>query len=258
MTETLAIQERPLPFEPRGPDFPFYRDNPAAISPGGWLLVLVAVVAGFSALVIPMPFADNAVTGWLRVLAFIGIPLAGLALAAPGRWRSIFRGVGLREVRLMFGFALLNIVVSMSVGAVVKTFGSVTGNASIAAAAGLEGVGLGTFFAKVGVQLLGEELITLLPFLAILTLCHRTVGLGRNLSVVVAWLVSAVGFGLLHLPTYDWNLVQCLVVIGSARLVLTWAYVWSKNIWVSTGAHVINDWTLIGVSVFLAPLVAPS
>jgi hypothetical protein len=25
------------------------------------------------------------------------------------------------------------------------------------------------------------------------------------------------------------------------------------NIWVSTGAHIINDWLLIGSSVFLAP-----
>jgi membrane protease YdiL (CAAX protease family) len=50
--------------------------------------------------------------------------------------------------------------------------------------------------------------------------------------------------------------VQCLVVIGSARLVLTWAYVSTKNIWVSTGAHIINDWTLIGMTVFVAPLAA--
>jgi membrane protease YdiL (CAAX protease family) len=75
--------------------------------------------------------------------------------------------------------------------------------------------------------------------------------------MLVAWLLSAVVFGLLHLPTYDWNLVQCLVVIGSARLVLTWAYVWTKNIWVSTGAHIINDWTLMSATIFLAPLVTP-
>ena len=33
-------------------------------------------------------------------------------------------------------------------------------------------------------------------------------------------------------------------VIGSARLVLTLAYIKTKNIWVSYGAHLINDWTL--------------
>lgn len=65
-------------------------------------------------------------------------------------------------------------------------------------------------------------------------------------------------FGLVHLPTYNWNLMQCLVVIGSARLVLTWAYVWTKNIWVSTGAHILNDWALIAPTVFLTPLMPPA
>ena len=79
--------------------------------------------------------------------------------------------------------------------------------------------------------------------------------MGRNASVLMAWLVSAVAFGLVHLPTYNWNLVQCLVIIGSARLVLTWAYVWTKNIWVSTGAHIINDWAIMATTVVLTPLV---
>lgn len=256
MVESSTIPGKPLPLEPRGADFPYYRDDPPAISAGGWLLVLTAVAAGFSALVTPLPFTDTAATGWLRVLAFVGLPLLGLSIATPSRWRAIFGRVGAREVKLMFAFALLNIAISMAVGAVVKTLGTASSNATISAAASLDGAGLVNFFAKVGVQLLGEELITLLPFLAVLAMCHRLVGLGRNASVIVAWLVSAVAFGLIHLPTYDWNLVQCLVVIGSARLVLTWAYVWSKNIWVSTGAHIINDWVLIASTVFLSPLVA--
>ncbi|WP_439487097.1 CPBP family intramembrane glutamic endopeptidase [Blastomonas fulva] len=74
--------------------------------------------------------------------------------------------------------------------------------------------------------------------------------------MLAAWLVSAIIFALLHLPTYNWNIVQCVVVIGSARFVLTLAYVWTKNIWVSTGAHIINDWTLIGSTVLLTPLAA--
>lgn len=256
MVEDSAIPGKPLPLEPRGPDFPYYRGDPPAISPGGWLLVLAGVAVGFSAIVTPLPFTDGAVTGWLRVLAFVALPLLGLFLATPSRWRAIFGPVGLREVKLMFVFALLNIAISMAVGAGVKALGTTSSNAKIGAAGSLDGAGLVNFFAKVGVQLLGEELITLLPFLALLAVCHRLAGLGRNASVIVAWLVSAVAFGLIHLPTYDWNLVQCVVVIGSARLVLTWAYVWSKNIWVSTGAHIINDWALIAFTVLLSPLVA--
>jgi membrane protease YdiL (CAAX protease family) len=243
-----------LMLEPKGPDFPYYAETPPAITARGWVLVLAGVAIGFAALGTPMPFEDNIVTGWLRAAVFVGLPLLALALAAPGRWQAIFRRVGLREVLLMFGFAILNIIVSFSVGAAVKAFGSVSGNAAIADAANLEGVQLASFFAKVGLQLLGEELLTILPFLAILWFCHAKAGMSRNAAVLTAWLVSTIIFGLLHLPTYNWNIVQCLVIIGSARLVLTWAYVWTKNIWVSTGAHIINDWLLISLTVFVAPL----
>lgn len=254
MTNSAANAEGQLPFEPDGPDFPYYRGTPDTISRSGWLLVMAGVVAGFLALITPLPFADTLFTGWLRAFLFVGLPLLGLRMASPRGWTVIFAHVGAREVKLMFAFALLNIVISFAVGAIVKAFGTVTANAGIADAAQLGGAQLANFFAKVAVQLLGEELVTILPFLAILTLARNLTGMARNSAVIIAWLVSAAAFGLIHLPTYDWNLIQCLVVIGSARLVLTWAYIWSKNIWVSTGAHVINDWTIIAVTTFLAPL----
>jgi membrane protease YdiL (CAAX protease family) len=255
MHERLTEQAR-LPLEPRGPDFPYYRGDPTTISATGWLIVLAAVAAGFSALVIPLPFEDGIATGWLRTAAFVGLPLIGLAIAAGGGWKAIFGRVGLREVKLMFAFAALNILVSMAVGFLVKRFGTVSANAGVADAAQLEGARLASFFAKTGVQLLGEELITILPFLALLTFLHTRAGLGRNAALLVAWFVSAIAFGLIHLPTYDWNWVQCVVIIGSARLMLTWAYVWTKNIWVSTGAHILNDFAIISATVFLAPLAA--
>jgi membrane protease YdiL (CAAX protease family) len=250
-------QRARLPLEPAGPDFPYYAGNPPTLSGGGWLLVMLAVAAGFAALTLPLPFTDTVLTGWLRVAAFVLLPLAAIGVAAPRHWNAIFARVGGREIKLMFAFAFTNIVVSFAIGALIKAFGTTIGNASLAEAANMEGARLFNFFMKVAPQLLGEELLTILPLLAILAFCHDRLGWSRNRSMLVAWLLSAVVFGLLHLPTYDWNLVQCLVVIGSARLVLTWAYVWTKNIWVSTGAHIINDWTLMSATIFLAPLVTP-
>ena len=56
--------------------------------------------------------------------------------------------------------------------------------------------------------------------------------------------VSTLWFAALHLPTYDWNVLQCLGIIGTARIVLTLSYLVTRNLWVSVGAHIINDWTL--------------
>jgi membrane protease YdiL (CAAX protease family) len=257
MTPSTPSHDR-LKLEPAGPEFPYHQGNPPTLSARGWLLVMTGVVTGYIALTMPLPFTDTVLSGWLRVAAFVVLPLAGLAFAAPGHWKRLFRRVGGREVKLMFAFAFANIVVSMLIGTVIKTFGTTVSNAGIADAAQLEDARLVNFFAKVAPQLLGEELLTLLPFLGILAFCKDRVGLSRNASVLMAWLVSAVAFGLVHLPTYDWNLMQCLVVIGSVRLMLTWAYVWTKNIWVSTGAHILNDWALMAFTVILTPLVPPT
>lgn len=54
-------------------------------------------------------------------------------------------------------------------------------------------------------QLLGEELVTILPFLALLTLFTRVSGAKRKTAVVAAWLLSGLLFGTLHLSTYGWN-----------------------------------------------------
>ena len=102
-------------------------------------------------------------------------------------------------------------------------------------------------------QLLGEELITILPFLALMALFSKRFGASRKTAIVGAWLVSAALFGLAHLPTYGWNVVQCLAIIGTARLVLTLPWIMTKNLWVSTGAHIINDWTLFGLGLLFVP-----
>lgn len=43
-------------------------------------------------------------------------------------------------------------------------------------------------------------------------------------------------------------------MIGGARLILTLPYVKTKNIWVSTGAHVLNDWLFFSLTILGAAL----
>jgi hypothetical protein len=185
-----------------------------------------------------------------------GIPLIALAYVAPGHWQAIFGKVGGREVKLIFGFALLNIVISMSVGAIVLALAGATPNAMTAQLGGLDMAGRVAFFAKTIPQLLGEEVITLLPFLALLQMFSRGFAVGRKGAIIGVWLITSLIFGLIHLPTYDWNLIQCIVVIGSARMVLTLPWILTKNLWVSTGAHIVNDWLLFSMSLLGAGLAS--
>jgi membrane protease YdiL (CAAX protease family) len=81
--------------------------------------------------------------------------------------------------------------------------------------------------------------------------------MNRSRALLISWLATAVIFGLLHLPTYNWDFVQCVVIIGTARLVLSLAYIKTKNLWVSSGAHILNDTFLILINVLLSSLVQP-
>ena len=202
----------------------------------GYLLVGIAIgPVGFN-VADPSVVSTVAELGIVMLLFLVGLELKPSSLLSMGHF--------------IFGLGTAQLVLSAAAFALLAYFGL----GFNPAAAVVSGLALSVSGTAIALQLLGEELITILPFLAVLAFCHAHTGMGRNASVIVAWLASAVAFGLIHLPTYDWNLIQCLVVIGSARLVLTWAYIWSKNIWVSTGAHIINDWTLIASTTFLAPL----
>jgi membrane protease YdiL (CAAX protease family) len=249
-----ASLERFTRLEDAGKDFPFYNGAPSPISAGQWLFVLAMVTVAFLLLALPIDWPGGSFGPFIPALLFPVLPLAALAWVAPGHWRSIFGRVGGREVKLMLGFALLNIVVSLSVGAALRAFAEVTPNAATAQLGALDTAGQVAFFAKTAPQLFGEELITILPFLALLQWLVGSLGVGRRRAIIVAWLVSSLVFGLLHLPTYDWNVVQCVLVIGTARLVLTLPWIMTKNIWVSTGAHIVNDWSLFGLALLGAGL----
>ncbi len=237
-------------FERPNDDFPFYNGLPIKITGLQWLFVMVMVVVGFVVFMTPFEFLDNnSYVPFIRAILFFTIPLAGLAIVAKKHWTAIFRKVRGKDVGLMFLFAAINIVVSVAIATVVKLTMGTNTNAAIAGLGELTISEQVSFFINTIPSLFGEEVMTILPFLALMYVFSTKMKLSRKKSIVWAWLISAVMFGLVHLTMYDWNFVQCIVVIGSARLILSLAYIKTKNIWVSTGAHIINDWTIFIITI---------
>jgi membrane protease YdiL (CAAX protease family) len=231
--------------------FPFQDDTTAALRPGQWALLMLAVAAGFAVLSVPAPGVPNAAWSFLQALLFPAIPLGVLRGLAGRHWRALFHRVGITDILLALGVALLNIAVTALVAVGVSRVFGANANPAFGALAHESGGGRLLFFLQTLPQLLGEELLTLLPFLCLLAFLGRRTGLSPRSAVGVAWVVSALVFGLAHLPTYQWNWAQCLLVIGSARLVLSLAYLWTRNLWVSTMAHVFNDWILFATGLVL-------
>ncbi|MCG2837605.1 CPBP family intramembrane metalloprotease [Photobacterium sp. WH77] len=232
-------------------DFPFYNDKPAAFSPRQWLLLVVLVFAGFAVLITPIPLFATPFGQFIPAILFFAIPLFYLARIAPFHWRAIFRPMSFNHLKWMIGIGLLNLVISVLLGLlVVKLFGA-NPNHALAQLSDMTTVEKVLFFLKTLPQLFGEEIFTILPFLALMHVFYSHCHFSRTRSIILAWVITAVIFGLAHLPTYGWNLLQCLLVIGTARLVLSLAYLKTKSIWVSTGAHIINDWIMFSMALFV-------
>ncbi|KQZ10715.1 peptidase [Agromyces sp. Root1464] len=239
-----------------GADFPYYNGVPVELSAVKWIIVWLAVAAGFAALIfIPTP---NNLGALLPRTLFVVIPLAVLALVAGRAWTAIFRRVRLVDVGNMFFFAALNIVLTFVIGGIVSLIFPVAPNATIAGAGAGGVVDTIALYVGSGIQLIGEEIFVVLPFLALTYFLFAKAGLSRKTAIILAWIISAIWFGAAHLPTYDWNWVQAIVIIGSARIALTLAFIRTKNLWVSAGAHIINDWVFITVSVLTAAAVVGS
>ena len=235
----------------RPSDFPYYDGRPAGIGGGGWALLMVAVCLAFAALVL-LPFRSFP-GNLLPPLIFVGLPLLTLALLTgrcwTGRcWTALFGPVGWRELSLMVLFAVATLVMSVLAALTVSALGSIAPNPVLSAMGSMSAVSFVARLIPTLPQLVGEEVLTILPFLALLWFGTQVLRLGRRSAILLGVVGSTLIFAAAHLPTYDWHWAQCFGVIGTARIVLTLAYVWTRNLWVSAGAHILNDWTEMAFS----------
>ncbi len=228
-------------------DFPYIRAAPEGLSAGWWAMVLGSCVAGFAALMLlaRAPGGPMALAG---PVLFAAMPLLALR-AAPGRgWAALFPRPTLADV--LAGLSIVPVALLMS-GAAAQIFMAGGGVAAVNPVAGLlprmDGWERAVFIAGTAPQLLGEELITILPFLALLALFHRGLKLALRPAFLAAWILSSVIFALLHLSTYDWNVVQVLVVIGMSRLGLTIPYLLTRSVWSSFITHITLDWSIFAL-----------
>ena len=234
--------------EQPGRGFPFNDGAAVRLTGPQWAFVLAMLALGFAALVAPLRMFESRPGQLVPALLFVALPLCALAHAAPGHATVLFRRVRGSDVAWMVAFAALALAVSAALAVVVEHLSTVAENPAAQAVEHMAASDVAWLFARTVPQLIGEELLTMLPFLAALSFVHRTLGLPRRAAVWWAGGVSTLLFSAAHLPTYDWNVAQCFLVIGAARVVLTLAYVKTKKLWVPAGAHLLMDWTALGAT----------
>lgn len=239
-------------------DFPYYNGQPVPVTARGWLILIGSLALGFAALTLaplfPFPLTI------IPVLAFVAIPLIALALVTGRHWTALFGRVGVRQILLMVVFGLLTLAASFGIAIVLSLIMDFTQNPVSESMRSMSGVDFALTLAMTIPQLIGEELLAILPFLAVLWLGVTRMGLPRPMMIVIALVLSSLLFGAAHLPTYGWNWIQALGVIGTARIIMTLAYVVTRNLWVSAGAHILNDWAgfLLVFTFTHAPIGGPA
>lgn len=222
-------------------DLPFYNGKPVEIDGTGWLVLMASVAIAFLALTL-IPFRTFPYN-LVPALAFVGIPILALHRGAGRQWTCLFRRIGFRSAALMALFGAATLVGSMAIGWILQRFFELQSNPVADQFAAMSASEIAATLLVTGIQLVGEELFGILPFLAVLWLCVQHLRLSRRLGILMALVISGLLFGAAHLPTYDWHWAQSLIGIGFARVILTFAYIVTRNLWVSAGAHIINDWT---------------
>lgn len=234
----MASTPRPLPFADEGAALP---------AAWRWAVALFTVAAGFAALML----GEQALGTLPAVLLFVGLPLAGLFALTEGRLGLILQRPTGRDIAVGLGFGLLNLIAIPVLGWMVTRLIPTAPNPVGDLLSGLAPGAIPGFFVTTGLQLVGEELVTVIPFLAVMVLMRR-LGLPRGLAVGIAALAAALAFAAMHFPTYQWHVLQTVLLIGGARLILLGAYLTTRNLWASVIAHIFNDWTLFGVLLLAA------
>lgn len=100
------------------------------------------------------------------------------------------------------------------------------------------------FIVSTMIQFIAEEIIFIIPFLFVINKLRTG---NEKLKTLAAILVSSVIFGAMHLTTYNFNILQAVLVISIIRTGLSMSYVLSKNLTVTYLVHMIYDWVLIGI-----------
>lgn len=235
----------------RAKTFPFEDGRPFAPSLARWAIALLSVAAGLTALMV----GGRAVGQPAAVLTFTALPFFGLLILTGGRPGLVFRRLTFGDLGVGIAFALLNLVATGVTAWLVSRLLHTAPNPVSDTLAAMSLTDLPAFFALTGVQLIGEELVTVIPFLGTLALASH-LGVRRSASVVVAAVAAALVFAAMHFPTYQWHVLQTVIIIGSARLVLLGAYLLTRNLWASVIAHILNDWILFAGLILLAHLTS--
>lgn len=204
-----------------------------------WILALILTLASFYG--VSFLFYSLKINNEIIMASAVSaISLLSLLLIDKKFIKKIFLPIRAKDVLYIIiglGFSLIAIVIS---SILVQKLGIEGSNNPIFDV--LTEDNFKSFFLSTLIQFIAEEIIFIIPFLFVI----NKVKIENNIiKTILAILISSIIFGAMHLSTYDFNILQAVLIISIIRTGLSMSYVISKNLSVTYIIHIIYDWTLI-------------
>lgn len=220
-------------------DFPF-EDVPLK----NWILALLISMGGFfyisfGAFTLPKFLLNEYFIGFL----FLFFCFVALYVLDPKFFTKLFKKLKKRDILII----ILTVFISYSL-AILSSLGQ-SNLVENPIAGVINKNNIVRILIMTAVQLIGEEVLFVIPFLFVYNMLKNKTN--KKLSILLAWIISSLVFGMLHLPTYSFNFYQAFIVIGAVRMGMSLSYILTKNLTVSYIAHVLYDFVIL-IGVFAA------
>lgn len=230
-------------FENEAQDFPLYNDKPH-ISIAKWAVMILSAILTFFLIMIPSDFLSE--IGNFKRLLYLIIPLLGFGFAVNWKYGLICKNFKKSDLKLIVLLFIAEFIFTILLAFVLN-------HMDIAAQANpiiseLTSVSIWFIYP---LQLFGEELLKIIPFIVFLTVFYN-ITKNRKMSVIIATVLTLLIFALLHLPAYE-NLISVLLLQGLCSIFTMYAYLKTKNIFVSYAIHFLIDTTVFLIA--LTPIL---
>ncbi|MDO5852459.1 MAG: hypothetical protein Q4Q23_08225 [Methanobacteriaceae archaeon] len=175
--------------------------------------------------------------------------LLAIGIASKGNFKSICKKVHKSDIKLIVVLIILEAIFSISVSMIELLAFGIHSNPNPVFGSSKSVL----LYIELIFDLFGEELFKLIGIF-LFTYIFYKISKNRKLSIILAAFITLSCFGLLHAPEYG-NVFHALVSIGYASVFTVYAYIKTKNIFVSYLIHLIFDYVFIILGTVLAGLV---
>lgn len=208
-------------------DVPFYNDIPK-LSVFDWLIVLASVLLSIGYLTI-IPISGD----YIPLAIFLTAVIPALYICK-GNYDLFFKKLRLKDTKLIILCIIGTYLYAIIIGSILSLITGMTGHGGLDTT-----VTLMTFLNEI-IQVLGEEFFKVFILLLVMHVLYKITN-NRNMTLIIGVIISMIIFGLCHYDAYDGKILQILLIQGFGSIFCYFAYLKTKNIWVSYLIHLLGN-----------------